>query len=406
MSLRAKNKKRSLVSLKRTEPSEKQKMFDTFVEGLLNGEIDINELVPEEEVPVEELSKYPSIDSLIKEMTGKLNGDIEHDLEVLETIIGRHQDYPQPLHLQMTLLRELANHITPEQKDELLEYISGKNAIDLDLDEDLNYKILESIQLMEQGRKVKALKHIEACIRRIEAKHTPHEYRELKVYSFSNISQEYLAFPGEVSEGDPAKYYHAPANYALAYQLYANLMEESGNYKEAMEALVKSLSWNPYDADTRLQMSNIFISLDETMQAEELLKETYPYIITESQLANFYMQHSMILLDMYDGEEDDELSPFAFRLQRLSQYLLKPDISDDICNLIDQLSNSIAAPVTREEFIDEINVHDIPFGACPSALEALRDTIKFYGDKEPELREATEATYKKLSTCFDDFKEI
>ncbi|MBQ9396815.1 MAG: hypothetical protein IJU23_15040 [Proteobacteria bacterium] len=373
MALKTKRNKRSLVTLKRKEPSNKSKEINEFTRLVIDGKIDLAALIPKEDVSEQELSKYPSIEAISAEMTSKLNHDIQHDTEVMDEILTKYDDHPLSMRLQMTLLRDLAKSMSDEQKEELYNYVIDENNFSLEPDDELNDKIFDSIALGNAGRNKKCIKNLEACIRRIEAKKTPHTFHDRPVYSLESLIYENLCFPNR-EENSASDYYQPPASYSIAYSIYAEKMMNEGDMAEALDALDKSLSWNPVNASAMLAKANILAEFGDSIRALETLEMAYPNIINTEELTQFYLVHGMLLIND-DTEEHDKL---AVHLMRLAKYLVSEDVSSGMIAMAEDLAGIEVENISRDEFIAQLNAVGIPLGVSETSIKAIEKTIATY----------------------------
>ena len=403
MALKTKRNKRSLVTLKRKEPSAKNKEINEFTRLVIDGQIELANLLPKEDVSEEELSQHPSIDDIAAEMTSKLNHDLQHDTEVMDEILTKYENHPLGLRLQMTLLQALAKGMSPEQKDELYNYVMDENNVCLEPDDALNDKIFDSISLGNEGRTRKCIKNLEACIRRIEAKRTPHTFHDRPVYSFESLVHENLCFPNQ-EEGEASNYYQPPAAYSIAYTIYAEKLMTVGNMFEALDALNKSISWNPYNAATRLAKANIFAEISDRIRTLDVLEAAYPFIVTVDELTHYYLIHCMLLLD----DENEESNKLAMHLIRLSKYLVEEPISHALISSIKEDTDLTVENISHDEFMELVTAAGIPVGISDGAIKALEKTIATYLENESTVQDGEELQKEldKMKNLSNAFTEI
>lgn len=403
MALKTKRSKRSLVTLKRNEASLKQQQINEFTRLIIDGKIDLASLIPAENVTEEELSKYPSIDEISAEMVSKLNQDIQHDTEVMDEFLTKYENHPLSLRLQLTLMFELAKNMPSDKKEELYNYITDKDNVYLEPDDSLNDKIFDSIALGSAGRTKKCIKNLQACIRRIEAKKTPHMFHDRPVYSFESLIHENLCFPDR-SDESTSDYYQPPAAYAIAYSIYAEKLMTEGNMAEALKALNESLSWNPVNAASLLAKANILAEIGCSLLTIETLEKTYPYIVTTDELMHFYLIHSMLLFE----DDNEDAQKLSAHIINLSNYLLDEDTSNLMISTVKDIIDIETEPISRETFIEQLKAMNIPFGISETAVKAIEKTIATY-QKNEDTKENAEVLQKELDhlkTCLDSFTEI
>ena len=192
MAFKTKKNKRSLATLKRTEPSRKEMQNIAFARSLLNGEVDLDAMADENPISDEVLAQYPKFDDLVAKAKASFGDDVSKDADELDKFLNKHADHPQILRLQMTLMRALAERMTDDEKESFIKDVCKNKVSLLDDDEPLDNKIMETASLFDMGRKSKALKNITACIRRIEDKHIPADIDGVPVYSLAGKLNAFL----------------------------------------------------------------------------------------------------------------------------------------------------------------------------------------------------------------------
>ena len=126
--------------------------------------------------------------------------------------------------------------------------------------------LLHTAEVTAKTDEKKAMIMLESLIDKLEetgdrfaAYHSFTESFEYMIYDYVNQSET------------PSR--NIAENFARMYQLYGNLLRNSGLYPEAAEALQKARRWNPVNGEIGLDCSEAWIAAGEEEKGEALCKE-------------------------------------------------------------------------------------------------------------------------------------
>ena len=205
-----------------------------------------------------------------------------------------------------------------------------------------------------------------------------------RVYTFDN-TQEYYYATQKLKEND-IKW--SPYHLSYAYNKFAWILNEEGNYNKAREMCDKAINFNPMSLSSYLEKAASYKLEKDFENMVKIAREAYDYIFNSVDLAGYYR-----LLGFYYVEV--EKYDLAYACYELSLYY---DTNKNAINEIEYIKQQVNKPrykLSLDESLEILRKENIPVSISDENKEIMFRFIneKKYIDTKPKEVESVKKEY-------------
>jgi len=227
-------------------------------------------------------------EEIIKEITSKLSGDNEKDIQLLFEEAKKYKDHEYAREISKAIFRMVFEREPNSTKETIQrELVNIKQFMDIILEE-IKFKIKEEHAFDEAEGLLKRL---------IPFNDFVSDDKVSEYFSFNNLI-EWLYY--EMKHKPSKKIRHHPTANLAVYFFYAYIFFERKNYTKALEMLDKGLALNPLSTNLLFEKAEIFKIRKDWAKFKELTDKAIEYAYTCSDLARAYRNYGYMFTEKED----------------------------------------------------------------------------------------------------------
>lgn len=311
----------------------------------------------------------------IQVIKSNLTGNIDEDINFLNALYEDQrlviEDATATIEAINIVLEEIKkeeatkeeNQEQNEEVNEESQEVVEKSAEEIEIDN----KIAELLQNIDQESDEEALKNIEELIPKIE--NLTKNEEGILYCSFKNEFEKKMF--ERIFAGEKQVVSTAYAN-DMIYIIYSDLLVKKKKYSQALEALDRAIYWNFLSREAREKKLDIYFERKEIVKYLDSLKLLHMISYTAIDIASCYNKYGFIFNYLKDNRS-------TYAMYRLSYDYHQ---NDDVANLIaslEQLDSSLKE-MTDEEIFKLAHDNEVMIGANTKIIKAQRSLIKDFID--------------------------
>ena len=231
-----------------------------------------------------------TFDQIMTGITAGLTGDPKADFAYLQEQMETYKEHP----LSKEILRacgRLAWEILPDDKKAELSKAMECDQAGYDA-------ILEEVAFNQKsGNPGRALELIEPLAKKLDESISEGLFAddtESRYFNFDSIAERIIWCAHNEEERDIRQ---VKVRISQVFLAYGSCLFEAQRYEDAIDALKKSIRWNPAKPMIRFELGENYKRLGDMDSYERVLDEAHPYIATASDMARFHRSKGFMLIE-------------------------------------------------------------------------------------------------------------
>lgn len=231
-------------------------------------------------------------DSIMKEITGGLTGDVEYDIKYLNVQGDKYKNHELATEILRACGRMMYDMMPDESKEKLAQAVGNdQKGLDMALDE-VRYNYFKKDF-------DKALEQIEKIVLKYEKSHMFLDDAVSEYHCFKEPMEEALYAQYNKSGKDIR---HSTVDYATMYSTYGSVLLELKRPEEAEVALKKAMRWNPVNAMIAFEHAETFKAQGLIEEFKECTMDEFKYAYRPQDLARCYRNLGYYYVEKKDYE--------------------------------------------------------------------------------------------------------
>jgi len=303
-----------------------------------------------------------NIKEIINTVKSQLNGDREHDREIIKQAMDDNQDRPDSQEIIHELSRMLTNYLT---EDEIEQF---DKALEKDLPE---YSLLNSVEeniTNQQFEKAfnKLDNYMTSDFKRFVNDENI-EYHVFNNYIEEKLFEKYCTVKKEIRI--------IPFNLPIfmLYHYYGYFLVEQNRLDEAENSLKIALEYNPISLQVLFELIDLYKIKGDWNSMYEYLQLAFKYAYTPDALARAYRDLGYYYVEVGKPEISVGLYIHSLKFEQTEQAFQELEYLKHIGQNID---------ITPEDAKKLLHDNDIPLVANPFIVEHYRNSGDIFGEEE------------------------
>ena len=290
---------------------------------------------------------------IIEKITGKLTGDIDKDVAMLQKEAEKYMDHEYSEEILRAVGRVLTQVMPNDEKDKIYHILSNlKLSTDAVLDE-VKLKIREG-----------DLDKAESIIKSI----LPHEgkYQEDKVsvYFAFNNQIEVIYYKSKFNPQKDIRFVSADIDTEV-FLTYAYILIEKKKFDEAMDMLDRGLKYNPLDTELLFEKGEIFKLRKDWEEFKKVTDMCMEYSYSPESIARAYRNYGFMFIELKDYDAAICCYLMSLQFDRNNMTMAQSQLY--------YISKVIDSKINEEEYFEVIDQlfeeRGIQIGANPELLD-------------------------------------